>query len=201
VRKLAFAFEPGRSLTGRVEPRFDAESGSKLPHFKMCCRARMHPRALAGRGLRGFVLLEILVSVVILGIALAAMLQCFTNGLKAVRRDRVITDAVFLAQSVLDDFEIRPPEEDAETIEGDFGPEFANFRFVARFESVEIDYRDRKLDTGQMGMEFEPMRKVDLRVYHEPPDGRKPVQLLHVQSYLTGIEKYAPSTKFANALY
>jgi hypothetical protein len=32
VRKLAFALGPGSWLPGRAEPRFDAESGSKLLH-------------------------------------------------------------------------------------------------------------------------------------------------------------------------
>jgi len=146
---------------------------------------------------RAFVLLEILVSMVILGIALAAVLRCYTNGLRALSHDRTVTQAVLLTQGLLEDFEIAVTEDDH--VEGDFGSDFPHFSFVADFETVEIEYED--IDLGFDRRQLEPLRKVVVRIYHQPPNAIEAVRVLRVETYLTGIEKYAQRTKFLNALY
>jgi len=146
---------------------------------------------------RSFALLEVVIGMVILGIALSAILRSYTSSLKAISRDRTITRAVLLAQGLLDDFEVEAPEEDS--VEADFGPDFPNFSYTAQFEPVEIKYRH--LDIGLGKQEFEPLRKVTLRIYHRPPSGGEPKRVLEIQTYLTGIEKYAPEAKFYNALF
>jgi prepilin-type N-terminal cleavage/methylation domain-containing protein len=146
---------------------------------------------------RAFVLLEILIAMVILGIAMAAVLRCFTNGLKSVSYDRRITQAVLLAQDLLEDFEVEAPEEDK--VEGSFAPDFPDFIYVAEFKQVEIKYRD--IGATMRKKELEYLRKVQLQIYYQPPSGTKRVSLLDFETYLTGIEKYAPNTKSLNALF
>jgi Tfp pilus assembly protein PilV len=144
-----------------------------------------------------FVLLEILIAIVLLGIALASVLQCFTNGLKSVSYDRKITQAVLLAQGLLEDFEIEAPEE--EKVEGNFGTEFPGFSYTAEFKQVPIKYRD--ITATMFKKEMEPMRKVAVRIYYHPVNGTKTVRLLDFETCLTDIEKYAPGAKNLNGLF
>lgn len=148
-------------------------------------------------GVRSFILVEILVAVVILGIALAAVLRSYTNGLRAVNADRRLTRGIFLAQGLLEDFEIEEPE--TESLEGDFAPDFPNYHFTATFEDVDIEYHN--IDLGLGKVEFFPLRKVTIEVFYEPPTAREAERIIKIESYLTGIEKYAERTKFLNALY
>jgi hypothetical protein len=160
-------------------------------------RRRAVRRSTNRRGARSFVLLEILVAMALLGIAMAATLRCYTNSLKALSEDRRVTQGVLLAQSILEDFEIEAPEN--EHVEGNFAPDFPEFSYVADFESVEIRYRDLELRLS--GKKFDPLRKVKLDVFYQALDGSKFVRVVHLETYLTGLEKYAPNTKVLNALY
>lgn len=148
-------------------------------------------------GARSFVLLEILIAMVILGMALAGVLQCFTGGLKSISYDRRITQAILLAQGLLDDFEVEAPEEDK--VEGDFGPDFPDFSYVAEFKRVEIKYRD--VTSAMHKKELESLRQVTVRIYHKPPSATKTACLLDFETCLTGIEKYARTTRELNALF
>ena len=134
---------------------------------------------------------------VILSIALAAVLRCYTNGLKSVSFDRKMTQGILLAQELLEEFETEPPESDR--AEGDFGPELPDFSYLAEFERVDIKYRDLK--AGLHKRELEPMRKVTVKIYHKAPSALKATLLLDFETYLTGVEKYAPNTKNLNALF
>lgn len=151
----------------------------------------------ASRSQRSFVLLEVIVSMVILGITLASVLRGYTNALKALTNDRRMTTAVLLAQALLEDFEIETPED--EGVEGDFGHDFPGFSFVADFEDVEIKYRD--MDVGLVRQDFRPLRKVVLRIYHQPDERREARLVLRIETFLTGIDKYAREAKLYNALY
>jgi type II secretory pathway pseudopilin PulG len=149
------------------------------------------------RGRGAFILLEILLATALLGIALAAMLRCYTNGLKALSEDRRVAVAVFLAQGVLEDFETEAPENDH--VEGTFGADFPNFSYVADFENVEVKYRNLELRVS--GMRFDPLRKVTLIIYYRPPNAVKASQEVRIETYLTGIEKFSQRTKELNALF
>ena len=149
---------------------------------------------------RSFVLMEVLVSVVILGIALAAVLRCCTNALKALSRDRTLAQAVLLAQGLIEDFEIEPPEEDA-TIEGDFGPDFPGFSYIAEFKFEKIDYRAVDMEIGLRRKEFVPVCRLNLSIYYEPDNAREARRVLYIETALTALEKYASQTKVLNAMF
>lgn len=142
-------------------------------------------------------MLEILVATVILGVSLAAILRCYTNALKSVSYDRKITQAILLAQGLLEDFEVEAPDEDQ--VEGSFAPDFPDFSYTAKFEAVEIKYHDITLSLFKK--QLEPLRKVALRIYHKPPSASKTVCILEFETYLTGVEKYASGAKNLNALF
>jgi len=159
-------------------------------------------RLLAGplttrRPTRSFVLLEIVVAMVLLGIALTTMLRSYTMGLKALSYDQKLTQAVFLAQTVLDGLESEAPQE--YYLDGDFAPDYPDFSYTAEFEDVEIKYDT--LEVRVRRNEFEPLRKVVVRIFHKPPQTGQPHQLVEVTTYLTGIEKYTQSAKQLNALF
>jgi len=137
---------------------------------------------------------------VILALALTGVLRCFTNGLKSISYDKRMTQAILLGQGLLEDFETEVPEE-KDAVEGDFGPDFPGFSYSAEFERVEIKYRDLDAALALRKKNLEPLQKVTLRVYHQPPSATKAVCLLELETYLTGIEKYAPITKNTFGLF
>jgi len=159
--------------------------------------ARRRFRAGRRRRAGAFILLEILVAVALLGMALAAMLRCYTNGLKALSEDRRAALAVFLAQGVIEDFETEAPENDH--VEGTFGADYPNFSYAADFEFVEVKYRNLELRVA--GMRFDPLRKVTLTIYYQAPNAAKASQEIRVVTYLTGVEKFSQRTKELNALF
>jgi len=168
------------------------KTSSTVARSKAVARRRARPCVS-----RSFILLEILVALVILGVALAAVLRSFTNGLKSISYDRKISQAVLLAQALLEDFEIEPPEEDR--AEGTFEPDWPDYSYQAEFERVAIKYRDITASTFKRNLE--PMRKVTLRIYYRGPNSIRTVSLLELETYLTDIEKYAPATKNMHGLF
>lgn len=62
------------------------------------------------RATTGFVLLEVLVSMVILGIAMATMMRSFTLSIAAIRNNDVTTQATVLAETLLQSLEAEPPK-------------------------------------------------------------------------------------------
>lgn len=160
-------------------------------------RSFAFPGAAKRRGVRSFILLEVIISMVIVGIALASVLRSFTNALRALSRERTATTAVLLAQALLDDFEISPPDDSR--VQNDCGQDFPGFSYVAEFEDEEIKYRD--VDIGFEKRDFVTLKKVSLRIYHQRPSQREPERELHIETYLTGIEKFDMRTKLTHGLF
>ena len=151
------------------------------------------------RGVRSFILLEVIAAMVIVGFTIAAVLQGFTNGMRAISKDRIETQATLLAQLLLDSLEVEPPEENL--IEGELGPEtaFPGFRYTIELDTVERRYRDMgaKLERRDL----ETLRQVTVTILRQTSRDREPVQLLKVETYLTGVEMFGSQTKFLNALF
>lgn len=91
----------------------------------------------------GFSLLEVMVSVAILGISLVIVLEIATNNVRATYHARAITTASFLARTKLaamedDLLEVGFSQGDQED-QGDFGDEgFANYRWETLIEAVSL---------------------------------------------------------------
>ncbi|MBI5788186.1 MAG: type II secretion system protein [Candidatus Schekmanbacteria bacterium] len=74
----------------------------------------------------GFTLLEVTLALTILSIGLGICLQLFSGSLQAVQKSEKYTDAVFLAQSKMEEWTLKDPlEEVAES--GDFGSDYSDF--------------------------------------------------------------------------
>lgn len=153
-------------------------------------------RRKSRRRARGFVLLEVLVSLAILGITISMTLRSFTMSLKAARRGEQITVAQNLAQRLLDEWEFIAPDEGTTT--GDFGENFPRYTFEAKYEPEEIDYDNvsRLESVGRLAY----FRRINLTVYYNPErrDGRR--RLLKVYTALTGAERFTRKARLANGI-
>ncbi len=83
------------------------------------------------RGRRGFTLLEILVALVVLGVALTALLQLEALGVRLRSQAQELTLATFLAQAKMTDVELDALKQFPEpgTTSGDFGEAYPGYRW------------------------------------------------------------------------
>jgi prepilin-type N-terminal cleavage/methylation domain-containing protein len=119
------------------------------------------------RGRRGLTLLEVLVALVVLATGVTALERLFVRSIAGIAADERLTRAMLLAQALLAEAELVPPEP-GET-EGDLGardPAATGFRFAREVRP-----------TPHPGL-----REVRIRVYWDPrhPDACELVELLRV---------------------
>jgi hypothetical protein len=170
----------------------------------------LHPQK---RPSLSYILLEVIVSMVILGVAIAALLRSFTVSLASAKRAQIITIACLLAQQVLDEFEVVPPQDSH--AEGNFLPDepggyqgegsparsssmLKYFYFTVDVEEEEVDYPDMTLE-GELE-EFENLTKMAVAIIYD--DGRlKRFTPVKVETYLTSTEKFTFSSKNDNKLF
>ena len=145
-----------------------------------------------------FVLLEVLVSLAILGFALATTLRSFTASLKAARLSKNTTIATMLARRLIEQWEIVSPGK--RSVEGTFAPEAPDFSFAAGFRPEPIRYEERIRGTklGRMV----GLRRVSLTIYYTPPPPARPqrLRLLHVESAFSDAEKFNPAGRMFNEI-
>jgi type II secretory pathway pseudopilin PulG len=145
---------------------------------------------------RGFVLLEVILSLTILGFSVAAFMRSFNQSLQAARRMEIQTQAMFFAQQLLDYFEINPPKEGLS--EGGFGEDYKYY-----FYEVDLSYEnpeyDWKFDTD--GVEqFFALRPYKIRIIYN--DGmHKPYVAFTAESSIVGFEKFERASKAAYMNY
>src|SRR5690349_15683206 len=152
--------------------------------------------ARSGHGRPGFVLLEVLLSLLILGIAVAAFMRSFTQSLSAARRIDVQTQAAFLAQRLLNQMEVTPPIEGKTS--GGFGDEFKNFSYLVTLEYDEPKYG--KLDGDDNIEQYFPVRNVEVEIDYDDKV-HTPFQALKFKSALLGFEKFTFNSKQSYANY
>jgi len=95
---------------------------------------------------RGFVLMEVLVSVTILAVGVTVLLQSITNSLDANRLTREYTKAIFLAQKQLWKLEQQYAYEEEQptgTTQGEFRVPFQDYAWKQTIRSVErqVEYQ------------------------------------------------------------
>ena len=164
-------------------------------------------------GKNGFVLLEVILSVVILGVAVAAILRSFTVSLATARKAQIVTTSCLLAQQVLEEYEVVPPQENH--VEGAFGAieedaynsdgtvnelpsKYKNYYWVVDVEEEELDYPDVSFEGERE--EFENLTKLSVTIVYD--DGRlKRFTPVRMETYLTNTEKFTYTSKKDNMLY
>jgi type II secretory pathway pseudopilin PulG len=135
----------------------------------------------------GFILLEVLVAMVIVAVVFVAVLRGCYLALGMSKKVRANEQAIFLAESLLADYELEPPVEDFER-EGSFGDdprfgeEFAGFTY--RIRATEEDIRYREKPKGKPRQDLEPLVHMTIDIFHQPKGRDEPQRLLTLNTYV-----------------
>lgn len=144
---------------------------------------------------RAFVLLEAIVSLAILGFAVAALMRSYYVSMAQARAMQVQTQAVFLAQQLLDEFEIFTPREGKS--EGGFGDDLPEFSYRVEMKYERPKYR--RVNDNAIDRYF-ALRRYHLEIHYD--DGRrKPYVALALDTAVVGFEKFSYQTKQSYAEY
>jgi prepilin-type N-terminal cleavage/methylation domain-containing protein len=141
----------------------------------------------------GFVLVEVLLALTILGIAAMAFMESFTLSLEAARRMEIITQSEFFARQLLDEWEIFPPAEGES--EGGFGDTYRNYFYTVDVQYIDPgDDYDRDLEIPDDVEQLFALRMVHLEVYYD--DGRhEPIKAIALDTAIVGAEKFSVQSK------
>lgn len=153
-------------------------------------RRRLH------RARRAFVLLEVIVSLAILGFAVGALMRSFTLSMGQAQRMQIQTQATFLAQQLLDEFEIFTPRQGK--TEGGFGDDLAEFSYAVEMKYVFPKYR--KVDDSGVDRYF-ATKRYHLEVYYQKDNRSKRITAVVLDTAVVGFEKFSFQTKQSYAEY
>jgi type II secretory pathway pseudopilin PulG len=145
----------------------------------------------------GFMLLEVIVSLVILGISVATLMRSFQLSLSAIRKNDVTTVACVLGDRLMQDFELNPPQ--SSVTSGDFSEDgYPNYSWTAKYKEEPIRYRGLK--TKNKVDDLRGFKHVTVEIIYDDKRLRRysPVQL---DLYLPPIERFSPESKFRNELF
>lgn len=143
------------------------------------------------------VLLEVIVSLVILGISVATLMRSFTISMTAIRKNDVTTQACLLAESLVQDFEINPPK--TKTARGSF-EEMGYPKFFWNMDIKEEEIKYRNLKTKSRVDNLKPLQKMHVTITYD--DGRlKKFSPVDMEVYLMPIERFTFRSKFLNELF
>lgn len=91
---------------------------------------------------RGFTLIEVLVSVLILAGAMVILSSSWSGSLLAYRKSKVLSDMAFLLKKKMTELEVKYTgkslEEIPEEEDGDFGKDFPNYRWELKTKKMEF---------------------------------------------------------------
>ena len=133
---------------------------------------------------------------IVLGVTIAAIMRSFSTSLASIGKCEAATTAVFLAQQLVEQYEVELPEESS--IEGDFGEEYPYYYYIVNFEEIEVKYKDVALES--LIEDFEKPVEIRMDIYYD--DGRmKRFRAIHIETYITGVEKFTHKSKMLNKLY
>ncbi len=126
-------------------------------------------------------------SLAIMGIALAMVMESFTTSMKGARNATAVTTASVLARDLIEQWELTPPELGENT--GNFGEDHPGYTYKVRYEQVEMDYDD--VDPPEEGR-LEYLRRITLDVYYQSSSSKTtPKRVLHVETALTSGERFS----------
>lgn len=157
-------------------------------------RRLRHPRC--GMRRRGFAMIEVILTLLILGLAIAAFMRSFTQSLDSAKRMEVQTQAVFFAEQLMGEFEITPPQEGDET--GGFGDAYKAFSWTTEVEYEEPQYG--KVEGDDNIKRYAPLRRVHLEIQYD--DGvHTAFTALRLDTAIVGFEKFSLQSKRSYADY
>lgn len=144
----------------------------------------------------GFILLEVIVAIVILGLSIATLMRSFTLSMRAIRKNDVTTTACMLADRLVQEFELKPPE--GKQSEGSFEDlGYPNYKWTAKYVEEDIRYR---LKTKGKVEGLRGLKLVTVNILYDDQRMRQfsPIQL---DLYLPPIERFSAESKFRNELF
>lgn len=142
-------------------------------------------------GHAGFVLLEVIVSLTILGVAVAFLMRSFTDSFQSAKKMEIYTQASFLAQQLMDEFEVYPPKENR--VEAGFGNSYPGYSYRVTKTYVEPKYN--RLKTGKNEIQrFFATRMLEIEVHYQD-EAIHDFVACKVSTAIVGFEKFSPQTK------
>lgn len=144
----------------------------------------------------GFVLLEVIVAMVILGISIATIMRSFTLSLAAIRANDATTRATVLAQTALQTMEAEPPEKGR--TRGDFELDgFPDYSYEVETEDEKIKYR---IKTQAKIEGLRELKVCHLTISYNDPNGSvsEPADAYLI---LPPLERFSYESKLRNELF
>ena len=140
----------------------------------------------------GFVLLEAIIALTILAMTAGTVLRSFSQSFSAARRLEVRTQAQFLAQQLLDEFEIDPPVQGASEVRG-FGDDYWEYTYVVDVEYEYPDYDEANVheDIGN----FFPLRIITIDIYYDNGRNKAFRPVASLTSGIMGFERFSQTSK------
>lgn len=165
--------------------------GPALRPGVVSARGNLNPRSRLA-----FVLLEVTLAVVILGLSSAVFMRSFVLSMHSIRRMDISMKASLLAQAKLHSFDLFPPEEGKK--EGafadnpDYGEAFKFYYWILEAEEKEIDYDDVDMEGARR--ELFPLTQVRLQILYDDGVHRRYVPI-DVTTYLMGLDPFSYETR------
>jgi len=143
-------------------------------------------------------LLEVIVSLVIMGISVAAIMRSFTVSMNAIRRNDVVTQGCVLAEGLLQEIELEPDK--ARTSRGTFEQEgYPDYSWHLTVQEEEVRYRSLK--TKVKARDLRALKHAMLTVTYQNASMRAPSTVVELHTCLLPIERFRFDSKFFNELF
>lgn len=148
------------------------------------------------RGAAGFVLLEVIVAMVILGISIATIMRSFTLSLAAIRKNDETTLATVLAETALQSMEAEPPRKgkSSGSFEGDGYPRYG-YDVVSSKEKLKY-----RLKTESRPKNLRELQEINLTISYDDPRG-KTTYPSDAFLILAPLERFSYESKRSNELF
>jgi general secretion pathway protein I len=146
---------------------------------------------------RAFLLLEVILSLVILGLAAMVLLRAYTLGRTSVRKAEIITVATMLADGLVETLDMTADLSKLPR-SGDFGDTFPGYSWDMRVEEKRLRYDHQK---GISGVEdLEPLRSIRLSITYRrgASEEYRPLSFTY---HPLRIEPFSQRAKFENQIY
>lgn len=152
---------------------------------------------------RAFVLLEVLVAMVILSVAFLAILRGLFTGLRSMRNLRITEQCMYLADSLMQDFELESPNEgiwkgDFSYDPDRFGDQFNNYSYEVEVREIEVRYRAKA--KGRLRQELEPLYEATVRINYTDGGGNTATRFA-TKTYLPDFTVFTDTSLQANQLF
>ncbi len=141
----------------------------------------------AARVRRGFVLLEVIISVAILGIAVSTILRSFTLSLDAARRSEIYSTSVMLAENLMEEIQVSPPS--VGEYEGEFGADYPGYSYLVVREDEKLEYDEVR--GYREKEELVPLKLVHVEIFYENASRKTSIRTLNFDSAVLGLQKFS----------